>query len=108
VKQRYHAWVTQAEHDAMARVLATCPDQKLPKSGQVRVPVAPTHPAPSNASPAKEPATPKPAPASSGKGRVFANCAAVRAAGLAPLLRGTADYAANPNLDRDKDGVACE
>jgi hypothetical protein len=39
---------------------------------------------------------------------VFANCDAVRAAGLAPLLRGSADYAANPQLDRDKDGVACE
>jgi very-short-patch-repair endonuclease len=39
---------------------------------------------------------------------VFANCAAARAAGAAPLRRGTAHYAANPNLDRDKDGVACE
>lgn len=25
VKQRYHLWVTQAEHDAMVRVLDTCP-----------------------------------------------------------------------------------
>jgi len=44
----------------------------------------------------------------SGPGRVFANCAAVRAAGLAPLRRGTPDYRANPQLDRDKDGLACE
>ena len=31
VKQRYHAWVTQAEQDAMARDLATCPGEPLPK-----------------------------------------------------------------------------
>lgn len=30
VKQAYHLWVTQAEHDAMQRVLATCPGQQLP------------------------------------------------------------------------------
>jgi hypothetical protein len=30
VKAKYGLWVTQAEHDAMARVLATCPGQKLP------------------------------------------------------------------------------
>jgi hypothetical protein len=39
---------------------------------------------------------------------VFADCAAVRAAGVAPLRRGSAAYAANPRLDRDGDGVACE
>ncbi len=30
VKQKYTLWVTQAEHDAMARVLSSCPDQVLP------------------------------------------------------------------------------
>jgi hypothetical protein len=30
VKAAYTLWVTQAEHDAMARVLQTCPDQQLP------------------------------------------------------------------------------
>ncbi len=30
VKQKYHLWVTQAEHDAMQRVLNTCPAQVLP------------------------------------------------------------------------------
>jgi hypothetical protein len=38
---------------------------------------------------------------------VYANCDAVRA-GKAPLLHGDPSYAANPDLDRDKDGVACE
>ncbi len=30
VKQKYSLWVTQAEHDAMVRVLSTCVDQVLP------------------------------------------------------------------------------
>lgn len=36
----------------------------------------------------------------------YRNCAAVRAAGIAPLYRGQPGYA--PHLDRDNDGVACE
>jgi hypothetical protein len=101
VKRKFTLWLTRAERDAIARVLARCPAQKLPRAGALRVPVVPTDRAPA----------PSPAPSpdgDSGHGRVFANCDAVRAAGLAPLLRGSADYAANPQLDRDKDGVACE
>ena len=105
VKRKYRAWVTRAEHDAIARVLATCPGQKLParrrgaRAGRADAQGADAtsaaHAGPdSGAAPAR--------------GRVFANCDAVRAAGLAPLRRGSADYAANPKLDRDKDGVACE
>ena len=45
-----------------------------------------------------------PAPATTSV--TYANCAAVRAAGKAPLLRGQPGYA--PKLDRDNDGVACE
>jgi hypothetical protein len=30
VKQKYTLWITQAEHDAMSRILGTCPDQVLP------------------------------------------------------------------------------
>jgi hypothetical protein len=36
----------------------------------------------------------------------FANCAAARAAGAAPVRRGDPGYA--PHLDRDGDGVGCE
>lgn len=36
----------------------------------------------------------------------YANCAAVRAAGAAPLRRGDPGY--RSGLDRDDDGVACE
>ncbi len=32
VKLKYHLWVTSAEHDAMARILGSCPDQLLPIS----------------------------------------------------------------------------
>lgn len=51
--------------------------------------------------PKSKPAAPK-APAAVS----YANCAAARAAGAAPLHRGDPGYA--PKLDRDKDGVACE
>jgi hypothetical protein len=30
VKVKYQLWVTQAEHDAIVRILATCPGQQLP------------------------------------------------------------------------------
>ncbi|HFO0448044.1 TPA: excalibur calcium-binding domain-containing protein, partial [Bacillus paranthracis] len=36
----------------------------------------------------------------------YKNCAAVRAAGKAPLYKGQPGYASH--LDRDGDGVACE
>ena len=34
VKQAYHLWVTQAEHDAIQRVLTSCPSQQLPSVSQ--------------------------------------------------------------------------
>ena len=43
-----------------------------------------------------------PAPA----GAFYANCAAVRAAGAAPIYAGDPGYSSD--LDRDGDGVACE
>lgn len=38
--------------------------------------------------------------------RPFANCAAARAAGAAPVRRGEPGY--GPHLDRDGDGIGCE
>lgn len=38
--------------------------------------------------------------------RVYANCAAARAAGAAPVRRGDPGY--GPHLDRDDDGIGCE
>jgi hypothetical protein len=40
VKTAYGLWVTQAEHDAIERVLATCPDERLPTSTEI--PLAPS------------------------------------------------------------------
>jgi hypothetical protein len=108
VKRKYHAWVTTAERDAIRRVLASCPGEPLPKPG-ARIHIAATHIQPTP--------TPSPKPTgtgrsrgsgSSGAGHLYANCTAVRAAGKAPLYRGTPDYAANSQMDRDHDGVACE
>ena len=52
-----------------------------------------------------------PAPArealrAAGQAAYYANCAAARAAGAAPLRRGDPGYRAG--LDRDSDGIACE
>jgi hypothetical protein len=103
VKARYGLWVTSAEHDAIARILATCPAERLPASGPPpRVTPKPTPrptPKPSpKAAPAPAP-QPKPAP-------YYANCSAVRAAGAAPIHFGDPGY--SRKLDRDGDGIACE
>lgn len=42
----------------------------------------------------------------SGGSAYYRNCAAARAAGVAPIYRGEPGY--RPPLDRDGDGVACE
>ncbi|MCU1604187.1 MAG: Excalibur calcium-binding protein [Modestobacter sp.] len=86
VKAAYGLWVTPAEHDAIDTVLAGCPDEPVPATG----------------TPAPEPA-PAPAPAT---GTPFANCAAARAAGAAPLHRGDPGY--STAMDGDGDGTACE
>lgn len=39
-------------------------------------------------------------------GGAYANCTAARAAGAAPVRRGSPGY--GPHLDRDNDGVGCE
>ncbi len=43
---------------------------------------------------------------SQGQSGAFANCAAARAAGAAPVRRGDPGYGSH--LDRDNDGVGCE
>lgn len=63
------------------------------------VPTTPAAPAPVRTAPVVAPAAPA--------GSVYyANCAAVKAAGKSPLLRGQPGYRAG--LDRDGDGRACE
>jgi hypothetical protein len=107
VKTKYELWVTRAEHDAIARVLAKCPGEKLPRIGRSRVPVVSTHVDPVRAATTVTPRKRSPQTRSR-RGHTYANCDAARAAGVAPIMRGTPEYDANPSLDRDRDGVACE
>ncbi|CAN5395911.1 DUF1524 domain-containing protein [soil metagenome] len=90
VKAAYGLWVTQAEQDAMVRVLTTCPEQPMPTGSAVPAPVA-VPPAPVVGAPATV---------------TYANCDAVRAAGAAPIHVGDPGYATK--LDRDGDGIGCE
>ncbi|MET3350514.1 UNVERIFIED_ORG: hypothetical protein ABID57_002206 [Arthrobacter sp. UYEF1] len=128
VKATYSLWVTQAEHDAMARILADCSGRLAPtneKGPAVAatapapepvpvVPAAPVAPAPAPAAVVPAPApvapapfVPAPAPVPAAPAAVYyANCTAAKAAGAAPIYAGQTGYRAA--LDRDSDGVACE
>ena len=66
------------------------------------VPPAPAYTPPKTTEPAYVPPPAKVPDA----GVYYANCAAVRAAGAAPIYRGDPGYSSK--LDRDGDGVACE
>ena len=113
VKSSYGLWVTQAEHDAMARVLADCPAALAPTNRPASAPAqaAPAPPARQpaaapGAGPAPAPAQAQMAPAPAPAARTYANCTAVRAAGAAPIHVGQPGY--SRTLDRDGDGVGCE
>ena len=120
VKATYGLWVTQAEHDAIARILSGCPDQPAFTSAfapepvveepvEAEAPATPVeqaNPAPAPAQPAPAPAPAEPAPAPAPVEVYYANCSAVRAAGAAPISVGQPGY--GRHLDRDGDGVACE
>ncbi|PNI09872.1 calcium-binding protein [Arthrobacter sp. AFG7.2] len=113
VKATYSLWVTQAEHDAMSRILTGCTGQPAPTDQQAVVPSPAPVPVPAAPAPAPAPAPVVPAPAAAtpvapvpAAAVYFPNCAAARAAGAAPIFAGQAGYRAA--LDRDSDGVACE
>ena len=98
VKSTYGLSVTQAEHDAIARILSTC---NTPASA----------PGPANTSTTTgtppvsvQPTTPVDTPPTASV--YYPNCAAARKAGAAPIYRGQPGY--RPGLDRDGDGIACE
>ena len=121
VKATYGLWVTQAEHDAMARILGDCSGQLAPTNQQAPVVAAPAPaapapapvaPAPAVVAPAPAPVAPAPAPvapapvAPAPAAVYYANCTAARAAGAAPIYAGQPGY--RSALDRDSDGIACE
>ncbi|MFJ5693310.1 DUF1524 domain-containing protein [Arthrobacter sp. NPDC093125] len=117
VKATYTLWVTQAEHDAMADILADCSGQLVPTAAKAPVAAkpartaaaAPVVPAPAPAAPvAPAPAAPAPAApvAPAPAAAYYANCAAAKAAGAAPITAGQPGYRAG--LDGDSDGIACD
>jgi hypothetical protein len=67
VKAKYGAWVTDAEREAIARVLAACPDEPAPRGGNPTIaPEAPPKaaaPAPKTQMPPPPPPPPQPPPA---------------------------------------------
>ena len=85
VKAGYGLWVTRAERNAAATVLAGCPGEPLPGDPAEAASVGPA-----------------PAPADTG----YADCDAVRAAGAAPIRRGEPGW--TDAFDGDGDGVGCE
>ena len=108
VKAAYQLWVTQAEKDAITRVLGSC-GAAVPAPTTRQIPNTRT----STATPIPEPTytppttTYTPPPAAEAPSSVYyANCSAVRAAGAAPIYAGQPGYSSK--LDRDGDGVACE
>ncbi|MFB7252503.1 DUF1524 domain-containing protein [Microbacterium sp. NPDC056234] len=123
VKATYGLWVTQAERDAIARVLTACPDQPAPTSTFAAVVPAPEpQPVVEAPAPVEQPAQPAPVPLveqpvqpappaqpaqpAPPSNVYYENCTAVRNAGAAPIRTGDPGY--SRKLDRDGDGVACE
>ncbi|WP_166844547.1 DUF1524 domain-containing protein [Isoptericola sp. BMS4] len=97
VKQAYELWVTQAEHDAIARVLDTCPGEELPAAD-----AAGRAPAPADDGGSGDAGD---AGGSGDGATAYANCDEARAAGAAPVHEGDPGY--SRALDRDGDGVGC-
>ena len=117
VKAAYQLWVTQAEKDAITRILtgcgATTPTTTTPTPTWSRTytatpippPAQPQTPEADGAFQGNLPAETLP-PTVRAPSVSYANCAAVRAAGAAPIYAGQPGYSSK--LDRDGDGVACE
>jgi len=108
VKTSYHLWVTAAEKTAMQQQLANCDNAAATTStAAAAVVTTPTTSAPATTTPAPLPPAPTTSvPSVPAADVYYKNCAAVKAAGKAPLLAGQPGY--RTALDRDGDGVACE
>lgn len=102
VKDRYGLSVTEPERDAMARVLATCPDQPLPTDD---TPLVLATAAPAD----DEPPLPdvEPDPADTEADPQFASCREAKAEGFGPYVAGR-DVEYEWYRDGDGDGTVCE
>lgn len=122
VKFTYGLWVTAAERDAIAGVLASCPDEPLPAGSTlpperaVPAPAAPpapvAEPAPAPAPPVVAPA-PAPAPPAAGPPANPGNAKNCGDFGTWPEAQGWFEtylphYGDVAELDGNDDGVACE
>ena len=104
VKSAYGLWVTQAEHDAIARILSDC-DTAASAPNPAETPTT----ASVEAQPTDTPQyVPPPAEPTTEVGSLvyYLNCKSAKSAGAAPLYAGQPGY--RPGLDRDGDGIACE
>ncbi|WP_432507670.1 GmrSD restriction endonuclease domain-containing protein [Kineococcus arenarius] len=113
IKATWGLWITPAEKDAIATVLATCPDQPVPTTATTAqpAPIQPSASQPDGTVPAEPFTTAQPSadvqePAPADEAVSYANCDAVRAAGAAPIRTGEPGY--SRKLDRDGDGIGCE
>ena len=121
-KRRWRLSVDEDERGALLRIAATCTTVRavpVVLAGVLKTVVTYTPKAAGGGGSSSgaggalgSPTTPTPtatttAP-SAPAARRFANCTEARAAGVTPIRRGTPMYDANTQLDRDKDGVACE
>ncbi|SNR47623.1 Excalibur calcium-binding domain-containing protein [Actinoplanes regularis] len=95
--------------DAVTAAPSTAPSAEPTTTGTPTLKSVPPAPKPTTTRPAAKPrtTTPKTKPMTTEPEEVYyKNCAAVRAAGAAPIHRGDPGYA--KHLDRDGDGVGCE
>jgi hypothetical protein len=100
VKAKFGLSVTAPEKEAIARVLAGCPDQPVPADSGAPLEVSNNISEPTTAAPSGV------TTATGGTGTPYENCDAVRAAGAAPIHQGDPGY--STDLDGDGDGSACE
>lgn len=120
VKAKYGLWITADEHDAIARVLSTCPEEHVPEGGApppLRAPTSePRAPTSEHRAPPHSPAPPEPreparkaAPDSGpeGRGVNYGTCKEAKAHGAGPYYRDR-DPEYHYYRDRDNDGVVCE
>ena len=107
VKSTWDLTVTTAERDALGQMLDTCgiAGAVWPLGGIALAP--PNVGSPSGSASTQVPIVPEvPVAPTPGGDVYYANCAAARAAGVAPIRVGQPGY--RSALDGDKDGMACE
>ncbi|MGN6612567.1 MAG: GmrSD restriction endonuclease domain-containing protein, partial [Angustibacter sp.] len=104
VKRTYGLWVTRAEKDAIARVLARCPDQKLPSRRAFRLGGGTVVAAPAPSTTTSAPARPS---STSGTDPRFGTCKEAKSHGYGPYERGV-DPEYDWYRDNDHDGMVCE